>query len=137
MADKQFDPKRDGPEGRHSGPPLRDLDPHSDAGQNFGLVGEHPEKDAESHQTAYEHKEAHRLLADLPDDVLKQIPMMPIGARLEEGATYLDLNDPDRGEFTASFGMSVQEGRIIIPKSEVHYEHWNRLRGVTTPERVG
>jgi hypothetical protein len=135
MADKQFDPKRDGPEGRHSGQALHDLNPKPQAGQNFGLVGPHPEKQAKAHRTAYEHKAAHRLLAALPDDVLKQIPVLPPGAQLEEGATYLDLTDPDRGEFTACFGRSVQEGTLI--KSEVHDEHWNRLRGITTRERVG
>lgn len=88
MADKQFDPQRDGPEGRHQGQALHDLNPNPDAGQNFGLVGSHPEKDAEGHRTAYDHKGAHRLLAALPDDVLKQIPILLPGTRLEEGATY-------------------------------------------------
>jgi hypothetical protein len=137
MADKQFDPKRDGPEGRHAGGALHDLNPNPDAGQNFGLVGRHPEKDPAAHRTAYDHKEAHRLLSGFTDDVLKQIPVLSPGTRLEEGATYLDLADPDREEFTASFGLSVQDDQVIVPKSEVHYEHWNRLRGITTPERVG
>jgi hypothetical protein len=31
----------------------------------------------------------------------------------------------------------VPEPAVIVPKSEVHYEHWNRLRGITAPQRVG
>lgn len=71
----------------------RDLNPDHMAGQNIGrdaAMAEH------GLRTAYDVKELHRALAELPDDVLKQIPVLPTGARLQEGATYLDLADPAR-----------------------------------------
>lgn len=81
-------------------------------------------------------KEAHELLADFTDDLLKQIPILPEGARLEQDATYIDLAG-DRTEFTATSDMAAEPGRLLTPKSEVDYQLWNRLRGVTDVERTG
>lgn len=135
MADKLHRPKTDDPEGRHSGDALHDLNPHPAAGQNFGLAGPHPEKDRPLN--AHDVKEAHRILHDFHDDVLRQIPILPIGSRLEAEAAYLDLRDPDRREFHARAGMEAGEQNLYIPKREVDYQLWNRLLGVTTPERIG
>ncbi len=43
----------------------------------------------------------------------------------------INLNE----EFKATSGMEA--GRLIVPKSEVDYQLWNRLRGVTDPARTG
>ncbi len=92
MAEKLFDPKTQGPEHQHPEPDQHDLNPEAAAGENVGNVGRHPEKD--NPRTAYDVKEAHRQLVDWTDDELKQIPLMPAGARLEQGATYVDLREP-------------------------------------------
>jgi hypothetical protein len=68
---------------------------------------------------------------------LKQLPILPAGTRLEQGATYLDLNDRQAGEFTARSDMIVEEGQLIVPKTEVDHQLWNRLRGVEEPKRIG
>jgi hypothetical protein len=112
----------------------QDLNPNAMAGQNIGLAGPHPETDA---PTAFDLKDAHRLLADLTDDDLKQIPILPPGSRLEQGATYLDLRDPRHREFTARGDMEAGPSDWYVPKDQVDYQLWNRLIGVTNPERLG
>ena len=111
-----------------------DLNPNLMAGQNTGSVGDHPEKDA---QTAYDVKDVHRRMRGFSDDELKQIPVVPTGSRLEQGATYLDLLNPGQGEITAQGNMEAGSNTCYVPKSEVDYQLWNRLRGVEDPERVG
>src|SRR5688572_21293589 len=74
----------------------RDLNPDAMAGQNIG-VGEY--QAAKNARTAYDNKQAHQRLANLTDDNLRQIRVLPEGARLEQGATYIDLNDLEKGEF--------------------------------------
>jgi hypothetical protein len=108
-----------------------ELNPNRMAGQNVGLDNPHPEQ---ASRTAYDVKDAHRLLSDITDVGLKQIPALPVGARLEQGATYMDLHD--RREFTATGDMSVGPDNWYVPKDATDYTLWNRLRGVTTPERV-
>ena len=112
----------------------RDLNPNAMAGQNIGVAGSHPEKGS---RTAYDIKPLHRRLQHLLDDDLKQIRVLPEGARLEQGATYIDLNDLDRGEFTATGDMETGGDNYYVAKDEVHYLLWNLLTGVDNPERLG
>lgn len=111
-----------------------DLNPNSMAGQNVGLDGPHPEKDAPN---AYEIKELHSQLEDYSSTELKQIPVLPQGSRLEQGAKYIDLKDPERKEFTAMGGMEAGPDNMYVPKTEVDYQLWNRLTGVENPARLG
>ena len=112
----------------------QDLNPNAMAGQNIGVAGSHPEK---SSRTAYDIKSLHSRLQHLLDDDLKQIRVLPEGARLEQGATYIDLNDLDRGEFTATGDMETGGDNYYVAKDEVHYLLWNLLTGVDNPERLG
>jgi hypothetical protein len=135
MTNKLFDPRREGPEHRHPEPYQSDLNPDAAAGQNFDLAaGPHPEKD--NPRTAYDEKEAHRQLVDWQDAELKQVLLLPAGARLEHGATYVDLRDPARREFTATGDMQVPIDGLYVPKTEVDYRIWNRLLGNRTPDRT-
>jgi len=129
MPDKMFRPGEQHPEGWRA-----DLNPEAMAGQNVGLAGTHPEKDA---RTAFDLKDAHRRLQAFSDDELKQIPILAPGTRLEQGATYVDLRDPERGEFKALGNMEADRTTWYVPKSEVDYQLWNRLIGVDNPERTG
>src|SRR5438477_8598995 len=86
MTDKLHDPKTQGPEHKHQEPYQQDMNPEAAAGQNFGLIGPHPEKD--NPRTAFDVKEAHRQLVGWTDDDLKQIPILPAGSRLEQGAKF-------------------------------------------------
>lgn len=112
----------------------QDLNPDAHAGQNRGRIGPHPEKAA---RTAYEIKAIHRQFNGFTDDELKRIPVMPSGSRLEQGATYVDLQDPALREFQATGDMQADANHWYVPKSEVDYQLWNRLIGVTDPERLG
>jgi len=120
----------------HKHPELyqRDLNPEAMAGQNIGLGETQPAKTA---PTAYDVKPVHRRLQGFADDELKQIRILPAGSHLEQGATYLDLANLARGEFTATGNMEVGSHQWMIAKKEVPYQLWNRLLGVETPERVG
>lgn len=120
------------PQGEH--PFWQDLNPDFLAGENYGDQGPHPEK--RPGHTAYDVKGAHNALDGFTDDDLKQIPIMPAGSRLEQGATYIDLRTPQPREFTATGGMEATEGHWFVPKSDVPYTIWNRLIGVDNPARL-
>lgn len=112
----------------------RDLNPDRMAGQN---VGERAAERETELPTAYDVKEVHRTLHDaFRDDELRQIPVLPAGERLQQGATYLDLRDPSRDEFTATGRDAAGEENWYVPKDRVPYSLWNRLRGVEDPERL-
>jgi hypothetical protein len=110
-----------------------DLNPDALAGQNVGPSSAEDEKVA---RMAYDVKELHRRLRGFTDDQLRQIPVLARGTRLEQGATYVDLNDPDAREFTATGEMEAGRDNWYVPKSEVDYQLWNRLTGVENPDRL-
>lgn len=82
---------------------------------------------------AYDLKELVNAMPELSSDELKSLPILPVGTRLEQGATYLDLKDPTRQEFKARSDMTVGDNSWMVPKHEVDYELYNRLRGVSHP----
>lgn len=75
-------------------------------------------------------------LRELTDEQLREIPVLPVGSHLRQGATYLDLSDPQRKPFTAMGNMTAEEGHYYVPKDNIDYTLWNRLTGVTNPERL-
>jgi hypothetical protein len=109
-----------------------DLNPDPMAGQNHGLhtadtVG----------PSAYDVKDVHQTWRDFSNADLKQLPILPEGTRLRQGAVYLDLNDPARGEFKALGNMEAGPGNRYVAKDAVPYDLWNALIGVDNPERLG
>ena len=109
----------------------RDLNPGPMAGQNIGPQSHDREAGL---RTAHDTKELHRgILRDFGDDDLKRIPVLGDGMRLQQGATYVDLDDGARGEFTARGDMEAGPGHHYVPKDQVPYELWNRLIGEPKP----
>ena len=108
-----------------------DLIPDNLAGENHGQ-GIALEVGA----SAYDVKELHDKLADLTDDELKNIPIVPVGSRLEQGATYLDLAHLEQDPFVATGGMVADEGHYYVPKKATDYVLWNRLNQVSNPARL-
>lgn len=106
-----------------------DLNPNDHAGEGRG--------DPQPDRTGFDIKELVRQYKDLPDDLLKQIPVLDTGTRLEEGATYFDLKHPDRGIFTGMNNMEAGPDNWYMPKNQVDYELWNRLTGETDAARLG
>ena len=109
-----------------------DLNPDEFAGEDHGPQG----KISAFGLTAADIKELRNTLADLTDDELKNIPIVPLGSRLEQGAKYIDLQHLEQGEFTASAGMVSDEDHYYVPKKETDYLLWNRMNQVDTPERL-
>lgn len=129
MTERAFRPGQQHPEEWR-----RDLNPDPVAGQNQGPSESQAEKDA---ATAYEVKSIHRQFHGFTDDELKRIPILSRGTRLQQGATYVDLQDEGLREFTATGDMEAGPNNWYVPKDEVDYQLWNRLIGVTNPERLG
>jgi hypothetical protein len=103
----------------------QDLNPNRMAGQNVGPASDHEVELA----SAYDVKDVHRALQGFTDDELKQIPILPAGSRLQQGATYVDLAAARREEIRAGGGATAEAGHHYVPKDRVPYELWNRLIG--------
>lgn len=111
----------------------KDLNPNPMAGQNDGVQSN---QEGRYDLTAEDIKELHERLEGFSNEELGKIPVLKSGTRLQQGATYINLNDPLRKEFTGMGDMSVEENNYIVPKSEVPYMLWNRLIGVENSERL-
>lgn len=122
------------PEDKHPEPHEKDLNPDANQGLNYGTLGPHPEKGNPT--TAFDIKEAHDQFRGYSDDELRRLPIMPAGSRLEQDAVYFDLKHPSRGEIHARGDMSAGPDDLLVPKAEVPYPLWNRLIGVTDPDRL-
>lgn len=121
-------------EQKHPSEWQQDLNPNHLAGQNIGPDSDDLEQGL---PTAYDVKEVHRTLSDaFQDDELRQIPVVPPGSRLQQGATYVDLRDAEQREFTATGQMTADAEHWYVPKDQVPYSLWNRLTGVENPERL-
>ena len=108
----------------------RDLNPNHLAGQNIGLQSE---PDLEGERTAFHLRKAGLDLGAIDDDELKQVPILPAGERLQQGATYVDLTNQPPVEFTARADMAAGPGDAYVPKDRVPYPIWNRLIGEEKP----
>jgi hypothetical protein len=110
-----------------------DLHPNFLAGQNTGFAGSPGALDG---ATADDIKKIRTLLPGFTSAELRAIPILPTGTRLEQGATYLDLRHPDRGPFHGQASMEAGADNYYVPKKALDYVTWNRLTGVTDPERL-
>ena len=109
----------------------RDLNPNHMAGQNIGR--ERGDGAASPQMTAWHLRKRGHELGGLDDEELKQIPLVPEGSRLEQGATYVNLATGSPHEFTASARMKAESGDAFAPKDRVPYQIWNRLIGEPKP----
>lgn len=110
-----------------------DLNPDFEAGQNYGTRGEQDEMPM---VPASDIKDVVDMLSGFSEGELNRVPVLPIGGRLRQGATYIDLADPERREFTAMGDMVAVSDHYYVPKDKVGYVLWNRLIGVSNPERL-
>jgi hypothetical protein len=92
-----------------------------------------PSRDLRGHSeesvSAADDKVLHEQLPDLTNDVLARLPIVERGVRLEQGGTYLDLNDPARRPFRALGGQEAGPHNRLVAKRDVDYELWNQLAG--------
>ena len=88
-------------------------------------------------RNAYDIKKLHNvILADLTDDELKSVQILPAGTRLDQGATYIDLAHLENGEFTATSQLVADSQNYYVSKKETDYVLWNRLNQVDNPARL-
>lgn len=78
----------------------------------------------------------HVILADLTDDELRSITVLPAGTHLEQGAKYINLMHLEQGEFVATSDMVAGVDNYYVPKKETDYVLWNRLNQIDVPSRV-
>jgi hypothetical protein len=114
---------------KHPDPWQEDLNPGHMAGQNTGRDAD----EVASHTTAFHLRKRGRALNGLEDDELKQLPLVPAGARLQQGATYVNLATDAPLEFTATAEQVASPDDAYAPKDRVPYEIWNRLIGEPKP----
>jgi len=107
-----------------------DLNPDYRAGQN-------DDTGQPRLRNAIDIKELHERFPMLANDDLKQLSIVEPGERLQQGAVYLDLRFPERGDFKAMGGMTAGPENWYVPKNSVDYELWNLLRGETDDYRLG
>lgn len=102
-----------------------DNDLHQDnrAGQHAGMTERRT-------YTAYDVKELHAKMPEYTNDELKKIPVLAHGERLQQGGTYLDLNDLAGGTFTAQGSQEAQDPHLYVAKADTDYLIWNKLTGV-------
>ncbi len=74
-------------------------------------------------------KVLHKQLRALDNDELARLAVLEPGTRLDQGATYLDLNRLQDGPFKALGGHEAAATDRYIAKRDTEYELWNRLVG--------
>ena len=84
---------------------------------------------ASSRRTAADVVGEHRVLRELPAGLLRDIPLLEQGLRLERRGEYLDLHDPARADFRAEGTEVVKPGQHIVARAAVADEVWRELRG--------
>ena len=114
-----------------------DLRPHERSGENSGPHSGRPER----MMRAFDDKALVDSMKEFNSDELKSILVVPLGGKLEQGAKYVDLNDPDRLEIIASGEnpvtphLEAQAGQKLVSKTDTDYQIWDKLTG--RGERVG
>jgi len=110
-----------------------DLNPDENAGADDSAMNPPPT----NMRTAYDIKTLHNIiLADLTDDELKSVRILPAGTRLDQGAKYIDLAHLENGEFVATSQIVADSQNYYVSKKETGYVLWNRLNQVDNPSRL-
>jgi len=132
---------RGGPQARHAethdvrreqltnptGPPEVDesFDEQLPAASATPEIGGH----ADESRPAADDKELHRQMQNLDGADLARLAVLEPGAALEQGGTYVDLNDLKRGPFKAIGGQTADSDQRYVAKRDTDYEIWNRVVG--------
>ena len=107
-----------------------DLNPARMEGQNIGASSKNNDSLA---PTAADIGVLAGRLNGFTRDELSQIPIVPAGTKLKQGAVYLDMRIPSPVPFTATADITATEMNYYAPKAEIPYELWNRLVAALGP----
>jgi hypothetical protein len=111
-----------------------DLNPHRMEGQNIGASSKSSNLLA---RTAADLDVLAGRLDNFSRDELSQIPIVPVGTKLKQGAVYLDMRIPAPVPFTATADTAATELNYYTPKAEIPYELWDRLVEALGPTSMG
>jgi hypothetical protein len=111
-----------------------DLNPERMEGQNIGASSKRNES---STRTAADIDMLAGRLNGFTRDELSQIPIVPSGTKLKQGAVYLDMRIPSPVPFTATADITATEMNYYAPKADIPYELWNRLVAALGPATMG
>jgi len=78
-------------------------------------------------EAAGDMKDVIDLLPEFNQGDLSHLEILETGTPLEQGATYLDLKDRQRGPFKAIGGQAVEASDRMVAKKTTDYDLWNRL----------
>ncbi|MGI9146515.1 MAG: hypothetical protein ACR2IK_08240 [Chloroflexota bacterium] len=84
---------------------------------------------ADESRSAVDDKDLHARLAMLDEAELARLSVLEPGARLEQGGTYVDLNDRSRTPFKALGSQEAGADHRYVAKRDTDYELWNQLVG--------
>jgi hypothetical protein len=84
---------------------------------------------ADESVSAVDDKDLRSKFAGLKNDELARLAVIERGTQLEQGGTYLDLNQLDKGPFKALGGHAAAPDERLIAKRDTDYLIWNRLVG--------
>jgi len=65
----------------------------------------------------------------LDDAELGRLSVLEPGVRLDQGGTYVDLDDPSRRPFKALGSQEADASHRFVAKRDTDYELWNLLVG--------
>ena len=111
----------------------QDLRPHNNAGADDSALNPPSTNMRSAHDIKLMDD---TILADLTDDELKSVLILPAGTRLNQGAKYIDLAHLEQGEFVATAQMVAGPENYYVAKKQTDYVLWNRLNQVDTPARL-
>lgn len=112
----------------------KDLNPDRLKGQNIGASSKPDNLRA---YTAADIDVLAGRLNSFSRDELSQIPIIPVGTKLKQGAVYLDMRIPAPVPFTATADTQATELNYYTPKAEIPYELWDRLVEALAPASMG
>jgi len=98
-----------------------DIAPDTSTGEAGGHAAES--------RSAVDDKVLHQHLPMLDDAELARLSVLEPGVRLEQGGTYVDLDDASRRPFKALGSQQVDASQRLVAKRDTDYELWNRLVG--------
>jgi len=81
-----------------------------------------------AHRRAIDVRGEHRTLSEIPEALLREMPLLDEGTSLERRHEYLDLHDPARADFRAEGSEVVKPGQRVIARTDVSVEAWEELR---------
>ena len=72
-------------------------------------------------------RERFQWLNKFSDEELELISFCEPGSEMENGDSYFDISNPERGTFTGRQGERIPEGGCLVSKTTIPNHLWNKL----------